>query len=68
MAVVLKAFGPVEAIVEFVGPDWADVSEPDLFDRPTRTEAVARCIEDRIKAAGPCLLEIVARPFHRRDA
>jgi hypothetical protein len=52
MAVVLRAFGPIEAIVEFVGPDWEVVSEPDLFDRPTRTEAVARCIEDRIKAAG----------------
>jgi hypothetical protein len=52
MAAVLKAFGPLQAIAEFVGPDWGVVSEPDLFDRPTRTEAVARYIEHRINAAG----------------
>jgi hypothetical protein len=52
MAAVLTAFGPLQAVAEFVGPEWGDVSEPDLFDRPTRTEAVARCIEHRINAAG----------------
>jgi hypothetical protein len=52
MAAVLKAFGPMEAIVDYVGPAWGTVSEPDLFDQPTRTEAVSRYIEQRIKAAG----------------
>jgi hypothetical protein len=52
MAAVLKAFGPIEAIVDYVGPDWGAVPEPDLFDRPTRTDEVARNVEHRMRAAG----------------
>jgi hypothetical protein len=52
MPEILKAFGPIEAIVEFVGPDWGAVSEPDLFDQPTRSDEVARHVEHRIYAAG----------------
>jgi hypothetical protein len=52
MPAVLKAFGPINAIADYVGPDWGAVSEPDLFDRPTRTDEVARYIEHRIYAAG----------------
>jgi hypothetical protein len=52
MAAVLKAFGPIQAIVDYVGPDWGAVSEPDLFDRPTRIDEVARCVEHRIRAVG----------------
>jgi hypothetical protein len=52
MPTVLKAFGPPEAIVEFVGPDWGAVSELDLFDQPTRSEEVARYVEHRIYEAG----------------
>jgi hypothetical protein len=52
MPEILKAFGPVEAIVDFVGPDWGAVSEPDLFDQPTRSEEVTRYVEHRICAAG----------------
>src|SRR5829696_6798543 len=52
LAAVLKAFGPIEAIVDYVGPDWGAVSEPDLFDRPTRTDEVARHVEHRIQASG----------------
>lgn len=49
---VLKAFGPLEAIVDYVGPDWGTVSEPALFDRPTRADEVARHVEHRIREAG----------------
>ena len=49
---MLKAFGPIEAIVDYVGPDWGAVSEPDLFDRPTRNDEVARHVEHRIREAG----------------
>jgi hypothetical protein len=52
MAEVLKAFGPIEAIVDYVGPDWGAVSEPDLFERPTRTDEAARYVEHRIRTAG----------------
>ncbi|MCP2207446.1 hypothetical protein [Bradyrhizobium diazoefficiens] len=52
LAAVLKAFGPIEAIVDYVGPDWGAVSEPDLFDRPTRANEVARHVEHKIREAG----------------
>jgi hypothetical protein len=52
MPEILKAFGPIEAIVESVGPDWGAVSEPDLFDQPTRSQEVARYIEHRIYGTG----------------
>lgn len=52
LATVLKAFGPVGAIVDYVGPDWGTVSEPDLFERPTRTDEVARHVEHKLRAAG----------------
>ncbi|MGY3149614.1 hypothetical protein ACVWYQ_006613 [Bradyrhizobium sp. USDA 3397] len=49
---MLKAFGPIETIVDYVGPDWGAVAEPDLFDRPTRANEVARHVEHRIREAG----------------
>src|SRR5437867_12813178 len=52
MPAVLLAFGPIEAIADYVGPDWGAVSQPDLFEQPTRTDEVARYIEHRIYAAG----------------
>lgn len=52
LAAVLGAFGPIEAIVDYVGPEWGAVSEPDLFDRPTRANEVARHVEHRIREAG----------------
>lgn len=52
LAAVLKAFGPIEAIVDYVGPDWGAVSEPDLFERPTHTDEVARHVEHKIREAG----------------
>lgn len=49
---MLKAFGPIEAIVDYVGPNWGAVPEPDLFERPTRSDEVARHVERKIRAAG----------------
>src|SRR5207245_5213153 len=52
MADVLKAFGPIQAIASYVGPDWGTVTEPDLFDRPTRNDEIVRRLEQRIQADG----------------
>jgi hypothetical protein len=52
MATVLKAFGSLGEIAAHVGPDWAAVPQPDLFDQATPSDAVAHLIEYRIYMAG----------------
>ncbi len=59
---VLRGFGPVDPIVDHVGPAWAPISQPDLFDRPTPRETVARYLVYRIYAAGQTYATIRSHP------